>query len=75
MPAVIESTSVLTIPAFPAFSPAAIADLLQQSRQSVYYWMTSGKIEFFRDNIGEPYVLRAELIRFARDYLHLQVSG
>ena len=42
MPAVVAS-AVVIVPAFPAFSPAAIADLLQASRQSVYYWMTSGK--------------------------------
>lgn len=42
MPAVVAS-AVVIVPAFPAFSPAAIADLLQASRQSVYYWMTGGK--------------------------------
>lgn len=68
MPTVIQEEALI-VPAFPVFSPAAIADLLQQSRQAVYYWMTTGKIEFFRDNIGEPYVLRAELVRFVREYL------
>lgn len=74
MPAVDEDTGLI-VPTFPAFSPAAIAALLQQSRQSVYYWITCGKIEFFRDNIGEPYILRAELVRFIREYLHREVRG
>lgn len=70
----VADASVLIVPKFPAFSPAAIAGLVHQSRQLVYYWMTSGKLESFRDNIGEPYVLRAELIRFLREYLGKDVS-
>lgn len=68
MPIVAEE-AVLIVPAFPTFSPAAIAELLKESRQAVYYWMTSGKLAFFRDNIGEPYVQREELVRFAKEYL------
>jgi hypothetical protein len=69
MPPVAESVAGLAVPAFPAFSPSAVANLLSESRQTVYYWMTAGKLTFFRDNIGEPYVLREELVRFIREYL------
>lgn len=66
---------VLVIPPFPAFSPASIAELLKVYRSTVQYWLTAGKLECFRDNIGEPYVLRAELIRFVREYLKRGVQG
>ncbi|MCS6297151.1 MAG: hypothetical protein H8K09_13025 [Nitrospira sp.] len=67
--------SVIIIPPFPAFSPASIAELLKVYRSTVQYWMTAGKLECFRDNIGEPYVMRAELIRFVREYLKKGVQG
>jgi len=66
--------AVVIIPPFPSFSPASIADLLHESRQAVYYWMTSGKLEFFRDNIGDPYILRAEFVRFVREYLRREAQ-
>ena len=64
----------ITVPPYPSFSPASIAGLLSKNRSTVAYWMTQGKLEFFRDNIGEPYVLREELMRFMRDYLHVEVK-
>lgn len=67
--------AVIVIPPFPAFSPASIAELLKVYRSTVQYWMTAGKLECFRDNIGEPYVMRAELIRFVREYLKRGVQG
>ena len=73
MPAVIDQTTVI-IPPFPSFSPASVAELLQQSRQTVYYWMQTGKLDIFRDNIGEPYVLREELVRFIREYLKRSIN-
>jgi predicted site-specific integrase-resolvase len=73
MPAVIDS-AVLIIPAFPAFSPAAIAKLLTVNRGTVHYWLEHGKLLAFRDNIGERYVPREELIRFVRDYLKRGVT-
>jgi hypothetical protein len=62
-----EQTSI-TIPPFPTFSPAAIAQMFSTSRQHVHYWMQSGKLEYFRDVVGDCYVLREELIRFAAHY-------
>lgn len=73
MPPVVEETALI-VPAFPSFSPAAIADLLKVYRSTVQYWMVNGKLESFTDNIGARYVLRAELIRFAREYLARVVS-
>lgn len=64
----------LIVPPYPAFSPAAVADLLQVYRSTVQYWLVAGKLAYFRDNIGEPYVLRDELIRFAREYLQRVAS-
>lgn len=66
---------VIIIPPFPSFSPASIAELLKVYRSTVHYWLMSGKLECFRDNIGEPYVLRAELIRFVREYLEKGVQA
>lgn len=57
------------VPAVPMFSPAAIAGLLKVYRSTVQYWLANGKLESFQDNIGERYVLRAELVRFVREYL------
>lgn len=74
-PSQIVEQGVIIIPPFPAFSPASIAELLKVYRSTVQYWMTAGKMEFFRDNIGEPYVMRAELIRFVREYLKRGVQG
>ena len=64
----------VSVPAFPCFSPAAIAQLLGVYRSTVQYWMTAGKLECYRDNIGEAYVLRAELIRFIREYLQRSMT-
>lgn len=59
----------VVVPAFPCFSPASVAQVLGTSRQNVHYWLQAGKLECYRDNLKEPYVLRAELIRFIREYL------
>jgi len=67
MPAVAKESLVI-VPEFPAFSPAAIAELLETSRQLVHYWMNAGKLSFFRDNVGDHYVLRDELLRFIEEY-------
>ncbi len=70
-PEPIEPTTIppgIPIPPFPAFSPTSIAQILRTSRQHVHYWMQSGKLEFFRDNIGDCYVLRDELVRFTKNY-------
>lgn len=63
----------VTLPAFPCFSPAAAAQLLGTSRQTVHYWLQAGKLECYVDNIRERYVLRGELIRFIREYLQRPV--
>lgn len=60
---------VVIVPAFPMFSPAAVAQLLKVYRSTVQYWLTNGKLESLQDNIGERYVLRDELVRFVREYL------
>jgi len=73
VPTASESVVVI-IPAFPMFSPAAAAELIGVHRGTVYNWLERGKLEFFRDNIGERYVLREELIRFIRDYLQRPVQ-
>lgn len=70
---VVPADVVVIVPAFPMFSPAAAAEVLRVHRGTVHNWFDRGKLEFFRDNIGERYVLRAELIRFIRDYLQWRV--
>ena len=65
----IADVPVVIVPAFPAFSPAAIAGLLNIYRSTVQYWLTNGKLDSFQDNIGERYVLRGELVRFIKEYL------
>lgn len=74
MPAVAKESMVI-VPEFPAFSPAAIAELLQINRCTVHYWLENQKLPFFRDNIGERYVMRAELIFFIREYLGRTIHG
>ncbi len=64
----------IVIPTFPCFSPASIAQLLGVYRSTVQYWMTAGKLECYRDNIGEAYVLRAELLQFIREYLQRSMT-
>lgn len=66
--AVGEQTTLI-VPAFPSFSPVSIAALLNINRGTVHYYLESGKLGFFRDNVGERYVLRDELVRFIRKYL------
>lgn len=73
MPAVAKEAALI-VPDFPAFSPAAIAELLKVYRSTVQYWLANHKLESFTDNIGERYVHRDELIRFARDYLKLSIE-
>lgn len=70
----VEVPPSVQVPPYPAFSPASIAGLLQKNRSTVAYWMQEGKLSFFRDNIGEPYIHREELVRFLRDYLHVEVK-
>lgn len=60
---------IVRVPNLPCFSPAAVAGLLREYRSTVQYWMDHGKLDSVRDNIGDRYVLRVELIRFVRDYL------
>lgn len=61
------------VPDFPCFSPAAAAQVVGRHRATVQYWLDNGKLEFFKDNIGERYILRAELIRFIHEYLQRPV--
>lgn len=68
VPAILEEAP-LVVPDFPSFSPSAIAHLLKVYRSTVQYWLANNKLDSFPDNIGERYVLRAELIRFVREYL------
>jgi hypothetical protein len=63
----------VVVPPIPAFSPACVAFVLNLPRQNVYAWMTRGRLVFYRDPIGEPYVLRDELIGFIEHYLHRPV--
>lgn len=74
MPAVVEA-SVLIVPDCPAFSPVAIAELLSVNRCTVHYWLEKGKLVGFRDNADDRHVMRDELIRFATEYLKLNVKG
>lgn len=60
---------LVIVPPFPCFSPAAAAGVLRVHRGTMHNWIERGKLEFYQDNIGERYVLRAELIRFVREYL------
>lgn len=64
-----DVAAVIIVPVLPMFSPAAVADVLKVNRGMVHYYLEKGKLEFLRDNIGERYVLRDELIRFVREYL------
>lgn len=66
--------TVVLVPALPMFSPAAVADVLKVNRGMVHYYLEKGKLEFLRDNIGERYVLRDELVRFIREYLQREVQ-
>ena len=67
-------SDVVRVPAFPCFSPAAIAALLVVHRATVHNWLERGKLTFFRDNINERYVMRSELVRFVREYLGRDVQ-
>jgi hypothetical protein len=78
-PILADTDGVIVVPIFPSFSLAAIADLLSRfgphvSRQTVRYWTQNGKMDFYRDNLEEPYVLREELIRFIKEYLKREVK-
>lgn len=75
MPVAVEAASVLIVPAFPMFSQAAGPDILAVSRSTVHKWLGREKLGFIMDNLGERYVLRDELIRFATEYLKLNVKG
>lgn len=68
-PLISRPVAPVVVPWFPAFSQVAIAALLRSSRSTVHYWIVNGKLEAFEDNVGERYVLRAELVRFVREYL------
>lgn len=65
----VSSDTPLVVPSIPVFSPACIAFLLNTTRQNVHYWMSQGNLVFYRDPIGEPYVLRDELLVFIEHYL------
>lgn len=73
MPPVAEELALI-IPDYPTFSPLAVAKALQVYRSNVTYWMQEGKIIFYRDDVGGQYVLREEVIRFAREYLKRSVQ-
>lgn len=64
----------MAVPPFPVFSQASIAQLLQVGRSTVQYWVVNGKLDSYQDNIGDRYVLRAELVRFIGDYLKREIS-
>lgn len=66
--------AVVIVPLLPMFSPAAVARVVEKSPATVHYWLENGKLEFLRDNIGERYVLRDELVRFIREYLQREVQ-
>jgi len=68
-PAATAPPGPVVVPPVPAFSPAAVAQLLGINRGTVHYYLEQGKLGFIRDNIGERYVLRDELVRFVREYL------
>ncbi len=57
------------LPAYPVFSPAAIAKVLGVHRSTVGYWLANGKLDHYLDCLDEKYVLRSELIRFISEYL------
>lgn len=61
--------SVLVLPNIPAFSPSAIAKVLQKPKSTVGYWIKAGKLESYLDPIGEVYVRREILVDFVRSYL------
>ena len=75
VPTVPSPERPVVIPPFPTFSPASIAELLKVYRSTVQYWLSAGKLECYRDNLGEAYVVRAELVRFVREYLKKGVQG
>lgn len=64
----------IAVPPYQTFSPASIAAVLRVNRSTVHYWLQAGKLDSYRDNIGEPYITRAELLRFIRDYLRRAVT-
>lgn len=70
----VAEEAVLIVPAFPAFSQVAIASLLKVARSTVQYWIESEKLTCFKDNVGERYVLRAEVVRFIREYIRKAVD-
>lgn len=71
--AAVPVPKVVRVPNLPCFSPAAVAGLLREYRSTVQYWMDHGKLDSIRDNIGDRYILRVELIRFVREYLRRDV--
>ena len=67
-------TGPVMVPPFPCFSQAAIAQLLHVGRSTVQYWVVNGKLASYQDNIGDRYVLRAELVRFMGEYLQKAIK-
>ncbi len=65
---------IVRVPNLPCFSPAAVASLLAVHRATVHNWIERGKLDTVRDNIGERYIMRVELVRFAREYLSRPVQ-
>lgn len=64
----------VTIPDVPMFSPAVVAHVLHVYPSNVTYWVQTGKLDVIRDGIGKPYILRAELVRFVREYIGKEVD-
>lgn len=59
----------VALPAFPVFSPASFAAIIGTNRSTVATWISDGKLDIYRDNLGEPYILREEAKRFILHYL------
>jgi hypothetical protein len=60
---------VVYLPGLPVFSPASFAAILGTNRSTVATWIRDGKLEIYRDNLQEPYILRSETKRFISTYL------
>lgn len=61
--------AVLVLPNIPAFSPSAIAKVLNKPKSTVGYWIREQKLISYLDPIGEVYVRREVLVDFVRSYL------
>jgi hypothetical protein len=62
-------TQSIGVPNLPILSPSAIAAMVGHPRQTVLYWISTGKLAAIRDNIGDFYVEKHEIRRFITQYL------